>query len=371
MAKTHAPASKAAPRVAPGKARQVARAVAEAAVSATAAAETMPLGARLGGSPPPVRPLPPRPPAMTAQVDDAGLGWVDAGRGYRLALEGGKLVAMNAAGRRLAAVPKELRAGETAARLSALRDWLAEHDRACAATAERWMLRSLPVPRAVLQAVWDDAGWRVALENAVVSAVVEGGRRDAARTGLFRGVDPERGVGIVDLDGETVWLEEERLAIPHPALLPELDAWRELAMQLGLAQGVSQLHRETYARPADVSGAAAAATMTAAATIDRFEDGWFAMLLHATGRARTLGYPVRSGFAACKVWEGGGAVEARYWLGGDDPYDEAYTGALTWVDEHGRGLVFADVGPVAFSEGMRMASAIYAGRAVAGGEEAP
>ena len=109
----------------------------------------------------------------------AGLG-VD---GYRLALDGGKLVAMNAAGRPLAAVPKELRAGETAARLLALRDWLAEHDRACAAAVERWMLRSLPVPRAVLQAVWDDAGWRAALENAVIAPVGEAGGRDADRVG--------------------------------------------------------------------------------------------------------------------------------------------------------------------------------------------
>ncbi|HWU89228.1 MAG TPA: DUF4132 domain-containing protein [Kofleriaceae bacterium] len=323
MAKTHAPASQAAPRTAP----------------ATAV----------------------RSPPMIAHAGEAGLGWVDAGRGYQLALDGGKLIARNAQGRRLAAVPKELRAGEAAARLAALRDWLSEHDRACAATVERWMLRSLPVARAVLQAVWDDAGWRRALENAVIAAIGEDGARNAARTGLLRGIDPERGVGIVDLEGETAWLDAERVAIPHPVLLPELDAWRELAMQLGLAQGVPQLHRETYAKPADAAGAA----------IDRFEDGRFAMLLHAAGRARALGYPVRGGFATCKVWEAGAAVEARYWLGADDAYAEAYTGALSWMDEHGRGLALADVGPVAFSEGMRMASAIYAGRAVGAEEDAP
>jgi hypothetical protein len=345
MAKTNAPARKAAPRTVPAK-----------AVRRGERTETA---------------VPARPPPMIAHEGEAGLGWVDAERGYRLALDGGKLAAMNAKGKRLAAVPKELRGGEVAARLEALRDWLIEHERACGATVERWMLRSLPVPRAVLQAVWEDIAWRRPLENAVIAAV-DGddgdgaGRFDPARTGLFRGVDPERGVGIVDLEGETAWLDDDRIAVPHPVLLPELDAWRELAMQLGLAQGVSQLYRETYAKPAGAAGT----------VVDRFEDGRFAMLLHAAGRARSLGYQVRGGFATCRVWERGaagearGAREARYWLGADDAYAEAYTGALSWVDEHDRGLALAEVGPVAFSEGMRMASAIYAGRIV-GAEEGP
>lgn len=339
MAKTNAPARKAAPRTVPAKVGRAERAEV---------------------------PVPERPPPMIAQAGEDGLGWVDAGRGYRLALDGGKLAAMNARGKRLTAVPKELRGGEVATRLEALRDWLIEHDRACTAAVERWMLRSLPVPRAVLQAVWEDAAWRGRLENAVIAAAAADdagadGGLDPASTGLFRGVDPERGVGIVDLDGETLWLDAERIAIPHPILLLELDAWRELAMQLGLAQGVSQLYRETYAKPAGAAGTA----------IDRFEDGRFEMLLHAAGRARALGYQVRGGFATCRVWDAGAAGEARYWLGDDDAYAEAYTGALSWVDEHDRGLALADVGPVAFSEGMRMASAIYAARIVGGGEGVP
>jgi hypothetical protein len=281
-------------------------------------------------------------------------GWVDAGGGYALALAAGKLVARNARGKQLSSVPRQLRDGAAAEQLEALRDWIAEHDRACRATVEQWMLRSLPVPRAVLEAVWDDAGWRAPLENAVVVAVDASGRHEPGTAGLFRGVDRGRGIGVVDLDGETVWLAAGRIAIPHPILLPELDAWRELVTQLGAAQGVSQLHRETHARPPGLTANA----------IDRFADGKFAMLIHAAGKARSLGFKVSGGFAVCQVWDGGAITEARYWIGADAPDAETRTGQLSWVDHRDRGLAIAEVGPVAFSEGMRMASAIYAARVV-------
>ena len=46
------------------------------------------------------------------------------------------------------------------------------------------------------------------------------------------------------------------------------------------------------------------------------------------------------------------------------------SGQLSWVDSREKGLAIADVGPVAFSEGMRMASSIYAARVVEKKEEA-
>ena len=292
--------------------------------------------------------------AVVAAVDEQGLGWTDAGKGYQLSLEGGKLVAKNPAGKRLTSVPKEVRDGDAADQLEALRDWLVEHERECAATVDQWMLRSLAVPRSVLEAVWDDPAWRKPLENAVVVAVKADGGHDAARAGLFRGVDRKKGVGVVDLDGETAWLDTERVAIPHPILIAELDGWRELITQLGVAQGISQLHRETHAKPVGLTATA----------IEQFEDGKFAMLMHALGKARALGFKVRGGFATCKVWDGGGVAEARYWIGADSPDSETYTGQLSWVDARERGLKLAEVGPVAFSEGMRMASSIYAARVV-------
>lgn len=301
------------------------------------------------------------PPLIAASVDEDGLGWVDAGNGYQLSLDDGKLVAKNDKGKRLTSVPKDVKESDVADQLEALRDWLAEHDRECVAQVEQWMLRSLPVPRAVLQAVWEDPSWRRPLENAVIVAVDSRGGHDHRKAGLFRGVDAKRGVGIVDLDGETGWLDTDRVAVPHPILIFELDAWRELVTQLGVSQGIAQLHRETHAKPPEL------ATGT---SVDMFEDGKFATLMHAIGKARALGYKVRGGFATCQVWDGGSVSEARYWIGADSPDAETLTGQLSWVDGRERGLKLADVGPVAFSEGMRMAAAIYAARVVEKQEDA-
>jgi hypothetical protein len=294
----------------------------------------------------------PAPPPAT----DDGIGWVDAGNGYHLALVDGKLAARNDKGKRLTAVPKDLRDGDVADQLEALRDWLADHQRDCLAAVDQWMLRSLPVPRAVLERVWADPAWRTPLENAVVVAVAADGSRDDARAGLFRGVDANKGVGVVDLDGETAWLDTDRVALPHPILIAELDAWRELITQIGATQGISQLHRETHGKPTDAAAGAQA--------IDSYEDGKFAMLMHAIGKARTLGYKVRGGFAVCRAWDAGAITEARYWIGAESPESETLTGQLQWVDDRERVLPIAQVGPVAFSEGMRMASAIYAARVV-------
>ena len=348
----------AASKAAPVKATTASASTRPAAAATSKSAATKPAAAKAQAAS--AKAAPSKAAPIVAVVDEQGLGWTDAGNGYQLSLEGGKLVAKNPAGKRLSSVPKEVKDSDAADQLDALRDWLVEHERECAATVDQWMLRSLAVPRSVLEAVWDDPAWRKPLENAVVVAVKADGEHDATTAGLFRGVDRKKGVGVVDLDGETAWLDTERVAIPHPILIAELDGWRELVTQLGVAQGISQLHRETHPKPEGLT----------ATTIDQFEDGKFAMLMHALGKARSLGFKVRGGFATCKVWDGGGVAEARYWIGADSPDSETYTGQLSWVDARERGLKLAEVGPVAFSEGMRMASSIYAARVVAKPEDA-
>ncbi len=284
------------------------------------------------------------------------LAWVDAGKGYSLALDGDKLVCRNKAGKRLSSVPKEVRDGEAAEHLLALREWLDDHERECRQTVEAWMLRSLPVPRAALQAVWPDEAWRAPLENAVVARSLGDGS-----AGFLRGADPARGVGLVDLDGETTWLDSTEVVIPHPILLPDLDDLRALATELSLTQALSQLFRETHRKPADMDPARTSVTEHAG--------GQFKQLVHALGKCRSLGFRVQGGFALCRVWEAGRTVEARYWLHGDSPEEPAETGELFWVDDRERTLKLGEVGPVAYSEGVRMASSIYAARVIEKDEE--
>lgn len=300
---------------------------------------------------------------MTATPDT--LHWIDAGGGYQLALDGEKLVCKNAKGKVLASVPKEVRDGEAAESLVALREWMENHTAECRETIEAWMLRSLPVPRAVLAQVMADPAWGGLLTHAVVAPVGADAEPDLLSAGFLKAADAQKGLGIVDLDGETRWVTTETVLLPHPILLADLNDFRTLAGELALTQGLSQLFRETFprgvlegkpVRPEDDS-------------VDAFEGGEFDQLLHALGHCRRLGYRVRGGYALTRVYERGGIVEARYWLGDGDPQWETSTGDLSWVDAQDRALPLGEVGPIAWSEGVRMAAALYAQRKVEKDEE--
>jgi len=218
------------------------------------------------------------------------------------------------------------------------------------------MLRSLPVPRGVLQAVIPDPAWAGALKDAWVVAVKPDATIDREIGGFFRGVDAEKGIGVVDRDGETTWLQTESVLIPHPILLDELEDLRSMAVEINASQGTSQLFRETFAKPS--------VAPTDPNSIDQFSGGEFAMLQGVIGLAKRLGYRVSGGNSVCRVLEKGRFVEARYDLGDGDGMDSTTTGELAWVDDKQRPLAVLDVPPVAFSEGMRMASQIYAKRKV-------
>jgi hypothetical protein len=282
-------------------------------------------------------------------------GWVDAGSGYRLGIRGDKLVARRDDAD-LASVPKPLRDGPVGERLTAALDFLDDHARTCAHTVETWMLRSLAVPRAVLAAVMPDEHWATALRDLWIVGVADDNTVQRERGGFFRGVDPAKGIGAVDRDGETTWLATDRLLIPHPILLDELDDLRQMAIEIGAAQGIDQLVRETFAVPATPP--------PDPMEIATYAGGDFAMLQQATGLAKRLGYRVSGGAACCRVLERGRFVEARFDLGGDDGMYETTTGNLAWVDERQRPIAVCDVPPIAFSEGMRMAAKIHAKRKV-------
>lgn len=293
--------------------------------------------------------------AVAPGVAEDGVVWLPADDGYAIGVQEGKLVSRNPQGKRLAAVPKAVKQSELAEQLEAMCEWLDEHRTECLRRIELWMLRSLPVPTAVLASVWPDADWRELLTNLVVAAVDDRGGPEATRLGLLRGVDASKGIGVVDRDGETRWLDSPAVVIPHPILIDGLDDLRGIAADMSFSQAVEQLFRAVYA---------ARESQRSEDRVGEFANGKFAQLNFADGLCRRLGYPVRGGYACCRVWEHEAPIEARYWIGADSPESETYTGDLIWVDSRQAVRKIADVGAVAFSEGMRMASQIYAKRQV-------
>ncbi|MZD09415.1 DUF4132 domain-containing protein [Streptomyces sp. SID5785] len=284
------------------------------------------------------------------------MGWMPAGD-YEVALDDdGKVICRNGKGRRLKSVPPKIADEPAVIGLRQLTEWLQRHERDCLDRTETWMTRSLPVPTAVLARVWPDPAWRAALRDLVVTGP------DGAVAGFLRDADPERGIGLVDLDGDTVRITPEQIRIPHPVLLDDLDELREFAVELGVEQGVQQLFRETYVRGTDRDAGAR--------VVDDYEGGRFKELRFLVGRATSLGYRVRGGQAVLPVLEAGRGVEARVWVGDYEGYEETETGPLTWTTAQGGTLTLGEVGPVAWSEGMRMAAALYAGRAVEDEEQA-
>ncbi|MZD58062.1 DUF4132 domain-containing protein [Streptomyces sp. SID5606] len=283
------------------------------------------------------------------------MGWVTAGD-YEVALDDGKVVCRNAAGRRLKSVPAKLADDPAVVGLRQLVEWLDRHERQCLTDVERWMVRSLPVPLDVLTRVWADPAWRSALRDLVVTGP------DGEVAGFLRDADPGRGLGLVDLDGDTVRIAPALVHLPHPVLLDDLEELREFAVELGVEQCAQQLFREVWHRPA---------TLDADATsVEDYAGGAFKELRFLHGRVTQLGHRVRGGYAVCSVWEDGRSVEARVWVGDFDGYEETETGSLTWADATGRELRAGQIGPVAWSEGMRMAASLYAGRDIEDEERA-
>ncbi len=281
--------------------------------------------------------------------------WLDAPKEHQLGLDDGKVVCLNAKGKRLASVPSWLKEEPVFDQLQALAAWMNDHALHCLHTVEHWMLRSLVVPREVIVNTWPDDAWRAALENMVIAGANAAGKLDVEHVGLLRDVDAKKGIGIVDLDGESKWLKSAAIAVVHPILIAELDDLRELAGDIKAVQPIEQLYRPVY-QPTE--------EQSALTSIRDYQGGVFEQLNFAIGVCRRLGYPVRGGYATCKVWEGILPLEARYYIGGEYPEAETETGELIFVNKSQQAVTIRDVGAVTFSEGVRMASAIYAKRKV-------
>jgi hypothetical protein len=282
------------------------------------------------------------------------LEWVEVANGYAVALSGGKVVARGPRGHVLKSVPAALRDSDAVRGLRELREWRAQHDLACLARVEAWMVRSLAVPMPALQRLWGDPAWQRALRDAVILPLDDDGRPLVDALGFLRAIDLERGVGVVRLDGETIYTLAARIVVPHPVTLRELGAYREFGTELQIDQGIRQLFRETWTPPADLD--------PEQSRVRDFSDGRFGQLADVTSRCRALGIQVSGRMAVVRLHEGLLHCEARYWIGSYTRFGEALTGDLRWVDRDGHPLRIARLGPVTYSEGMRMAAAIYAGR---------
>lgn len=278
--------------------------------------------------------------------------WTPTGTGHELAIRDGAIIARNDKGKELASVPPKAKKSQAFEDLDALLSFLHQHDVEAGAEVERWLLRSLPVPRVLLAEVWADESWRSWLTDLVVAT-------DDGVAGFLRSAD-SKGLGIVDLDGESVTITAERVLLAHPALLEDLDELREFAVELGITQRLDQLFREVHRKPANLDGSVTA--------LDDWVGGEFAELRFATARARSAGFKVSGGYATCLCFEEGEPVTARYWIGADYPEAETVTGDLHWsvADQI---IPVSEVGPLAYSEGVRMAAHIYAGRKVAKEED--
>ncbi|AXI80393.1 DUF4132 domain-containing protein [Peterkaempfera bronchialis] len=282
------------------------------------------------------------------------MGWLAAGDGYEVALMEGRVAARattgRAAGRQLKSLPKALREHPEVDRLRRLAEWLDRHGAACVRQVDAWMVSSLPVPTGLLAEVWPDEAWQAALRDLAVVG------DDPDEVGFLRDATDSGELRVVNLDGETVRLSPETVTLPHPVLLPDLDELREFAAELGVTQRVEQIHRATWRKPDDLAAGATEVTEFAGAT--------FASRFGLAARATALGYRVSGGYATCAARDGGRTAEAALWIG--EPYWEgdAEPGNLTWQGPDGRSLPLREVGPVAWSEGMRMAAALYAGRRI-------
>ncbi|KOG07436.1 MULTISPECIES: DUF4132 domain-containing protein [Streptomyces] len=285
------------------------------------------------------------------------MAWLTAGEGYEITLEDGRVVARRAGGRQLKTLPKALRDEPEVDRLRRLAEWLDRHAAACVAQVDTWMVSSLPVPTELIARVWPDEAWQSALRDMAVVG------DDPDEVGFLRDVTADGELKVVDLDGETVRLSPRTVTLPHPVLLPDLDDVRDFAAELGITQRVEQIHRATWERPG--TGRKESAT-----EVRDYAGGKFASRFGLAARATSLGYRVSGGYATCKVRDGGRSTEASVWIG--EPYwdGESETGGLTWHDENGRAVRLTEVGPVAWSEGMRMAAALYAGRTIEEGGNA-
>ncbi|WP_295624493.1 DUF4132 domain-containing protein [uncultured Corynebacterium sp.] len=281
--------------------------------------------------------------------------WIDAGD-YLFLLDGEEILAKNSAGKLLKTVPAKARKLPEYDRLDALRTALAQHRVLCSDTVRAWFLAGETIPSRVIAAVWPDAAWRSMLADAVVE--------HEGTVGLLRAADDD-GLGLVDLDGETVTVPVDDatvVSLPHPVLMDELADWREFSVELGIRQGFDQLFRDTYAKPVDEAGRRAA--------MEKYRDVKYGRTNALVGRSRGGGFSIDFSEGVNGIYVevtedvGGRRIETTATLGIAEDYDGTATMWELYFSRDGHLVKPDDVGPVTWSEGVRMAEFVFAGRTI-------
>ncbi|WJZ02425.1 DUF4132 domain-containing protein [Corynebacterium freiburgense] len=283
----------------------------------------------------------------TTEVED-NKEWIDAGD-YSFKLHNGVIVARNAKGRVLKTVPAKAKKLQQYEQLEGLRIFLAQHEEQCLEYVRKWFLHGLPVPLSVIIAVWPDPSWRKYLNDVIVS--------DGQITGFLRSTN-EQGIQVIDLDGESTLIpftDEATVLLQHPAILEELEEWREFAVELGVHQGLDQLFRDVYQKPSDSDGQKAA--------VNAYQDGKYDRYAHLLGRARGGGFVATMAMVTVDVFEHGETITAALDIDAWDPSEGATLGTLTFTKQQ-KTMKLEEVGPIAWSEGIRMSEFIYAGRTI-------
>lgn len=274
------------------------------------------------------------------------MAWLPVGESYEISLVDRSVVARStgprSTGRPLKSLPKVLRDSPEVDRLRQLAQWLDRHTAECLARVDAWVMSSLPVPTGLLARVWPDPAWQDALRDLVVLG------DDPAESGFLRDVTDTGDLRVVNLDGDTVRLSPTSATLPHPVRLPDLAELRDFADELDVIQRIEQLHRGTWSKPANLKARDTMITEFCGTTVPN----------RLAARAATLGFRVAGSQVKCRVWETGRAVEAALRFDEDYWDSEATLGALSWSIVDGSMLRLAEVGPVAWSEGIRMATAL-------------
>ncbi|MFJ2740051.1 DUF4132 domain-containing protein [Streptomyces sp. NPDC087440] len=290
-------------------------------------------------------------------------GWTAVG-GYEVTLDvyaepAPQIRCRNAAGRELKKLPPALKKQDAVLELAALGDWLADHAADARTRVETWMARSLPVPAALIRAVWSDPYWRRALRYAVVAPYGTG--PDLTRAGLLTGLGPDRCLHVTSPEGEFT-LTDEVLAVPHPVLLDprgtgRLDAWLDLLDTFGGKQHIEQLHRTVWVRPDATPGPKEPKRYG----IRPFRDGDYSSGAHFERVITPHGGRINGETAHFSVLVAGHRYGMQLDLRYQGPESPVSLNSFFWDGIDGRtGLGAYDPVPrVAWSEGMRVLAEVH------------